>query len=575
MARSRFAPILLASLFLVAAASLSAQTPADDTPLQNTLALQQAMAQAKQFLYEGNNRKAVEALEEQLSRVNGHAGFLKLLRDAYRAYITDLWVANQPQAAKRYLERLCILEPAAAQDPTLRPPDASQTKFNPEPKEPPKSLLASLPFPNFGQNQKKADKTPAQTASAQNTASNGDAKPSVARGKIEDPNEDPFAPIHMRNPGLASQTKLALDLVAQAEEEFTRRRFPEARTLFEKAYQVDKNVVQASRERWAYCVLNHVVEQLNKPGLGGESLATLQQHVHNALTLAPGLADTGKWLLKEIDQRHRTSVAAAGPDVNDGDVQVKHLGKNAQGWLVAETDHFRIFHHQAQDLADKVAQIAERTRRSMYRKWFGTDAAPWNPKCELILHSTGAEYTKMTGVPATSPGHSRIESDPSGQRIIARRMDLRCDAPGFLEAVLPHETTHVVLAGMFGKHAVPRWADEGIAVLTEPTYKIEQHRRNLNKASQDGTLFGVKELMQLNDYPQPRRISAFYAQSVCLVEYLMELKSPRTLTAFIADGLNHGYDTALQKHYGLTMGQLEQRWQQHVAGGASKVASAP
>ena len=156
----------------------------------------------------------------------------------------------------------------------------------------------------------------------------------------------------------------------------------------------------------------------------------------------------------------------------------------------------------------------------MYRKWFDAEGVEWTPICELIVHPNAAAYTQMTGVPTNSPGHSRIESDPSG-RVTARRLDLRMDIAGMMDAVLPHETTHVVLAGMFDSFHVPRWADEGIAVLSEPDTKIDQHRRNLLKNQKEGHLFGLKELMELKDYPHPRQIGAFYAQSVVLVEFLV------------------------------------------------------
>ncbi len=195
---------------------------------------------------------------------------------------------------------------------------------------------------------------------------------------------------------------------------------------------------------------------------------------------------------------------------------------------MAETGSFRIFHNQTRDQIEKIAAVAEKTRQDMYHKWFGNDGATWSPKCEIVLHNTASDYSRATGVASASPGHSRIERDPNGQRIISRRMELRCDNPGMLDAVLPHETTHVVLAGMFDQHHVPRWADEGIAVLTEPAHKVDQHRQNLERGQQEGMLFGVQELMQLQDYPQPRRISAFYAQSVCLVEFMTELRGPRS-----------------------------------------------
>jgi hypothetical protein len=141
---------------------------------------------------------------------------------------------------------------------------------------------------------------------------------------------------------------------------------------------------------------------------------------------------------------------------------------------------------------------------------------------------------------------------------------MRMDGPNILDAVLPHETTHVVLAGMFGNALVPRWADEGIAVLTEPNEKVEQHRRNLQKFHRDGQLFGLKELMELKDYPQPRRVPAFYAQSVALCEFLTAQRDAKTLTEFVKDGVRHGYETALERHYNLTFTQLEQRWTQQV-----------
>jgi len=36
------------------------------------------------------------------------------------------------------------------------------------------------------------------------------------------------------------------------------------------------------------------------------------------------------------------------------------------------------------------------------------------------------------------------------------------------------------------------------------------------------------------------------------------------LTDFIKDGLRHGYEASLQRHYNMTFAQLEQLWQQQV-----------
>ena len=138
---------------------------------------------------------------------------------------------------------------------------------------------------------------------------------------------------------------------------------------------------------------------------------------------------------------------------------------------------------------------------------------------------------------------------------------------------MPHETTHVVLAGNFGQHQVPRWADEGIAVLTEPLEKVEQHRRNLAKSQREGLLFSVQDLMNLQNYPEPRQIAAFYAQSVMLVEFLTTQRGADVLTSFIRDGLNDGYEAALRKHYNWSFRDLQTAFDRQVLGETQKLAS--
>src|SRR5262249_8797048 len=137
-------------------------------------------------------------------------------------------------------------------------------------------------------------------------------------------------------------------------------------------------------------------------------------------------------------------------------------GRNAQGWYVGETTNFRVYHVQSPEIARKAAEVAEQTRTQMYYKWFGRLAPNWNPKCEIYLYPTCQDYSRATGAPTSSPGHSTCVLDGGG--VMGRQLDLHCeDSAEMLTAVLPHETTHVVLAGNFGDQAVPRWVDEGIA----------------------------------------------------------------------------------------------------------------
>src|ERR1700730_17935980 len=123
MARFAFSVLLVIALAIIGSQSpLPADPPADAAAVKDALALQQAMHEAKYYLQHGNDsRKAVDLLEGQLAKVNGNAEYLRLLRDAYRARIKDLYLGSQPAQAEVFLERLCVLEPGAATDPTLRP----------------------------------------------------------------------------------------------------------------------------------------------------------------------------------------------------------------------------------------------------------------------------------------------------------------------------------------------------------------------------------------------------------------------------------------------------------------------
>lgn len=240
-------------------------------------------------------------------------------------------------------------------------------------------------------------------------------------------------------------------------------------------------------------------------------------------------------------------------------VHVDHWDQTWNGWSVAESTHFRIFHQNTPDLAEQVARIAESTRAAVQQKWFGK-ASEWNGRCEVFLYTTGEEYAWATGAPAVSPGHSSFRVDHG--RVFYRRMDLRTDDSRFLRAVLPHETTHTVLAGMFGERQIPRWVDEGIAVLSEPRTMIDRHLASLIRYERSGALLATRDVVEARDYPDPASVAVFYAQSVSLVDFL-SARDPRRFVDFVRDGLQEGFEQALSNYYDFNFDDLQQRWEQY------------
>jgi hypothetical protein len=551
MTRSRFFLVLCLSAAL-AAGSLSVAAnpgPGGDGPpsIENSLAVQKAILQARDHLVRDEPKKAVDVLEANLALINGDRRYLMTLRDAYRAYIRTLTLSNQAPAADVYQKRLKILDDGDTA--AVAPPQVAASS-------------TQAPAGQFAR--------PAPAASVVDVQSSLNNPPAlIARGAKPDPFE---AGNEAKAPAAAAPAAPAL--LGKADAEYAQKRWAEAKLLYEKASQADATAVSAeARERWAYCQFQVVTEQLNRFTEQPCDWVKLESDVRLAMSVAPKMNKLGETVLADMQKRKDFAGAKAASAPAAGAVAVKHLGRGASGLLCAETRNFRVFHNQTQDYAEKVAQIAEYTRSQMARKWFGKDGDDWAPKCDIYLHATGADYSRVTGVPANSPGHSRIESDPSNGRVVGRRIDVHCDNPALLEAVLPHETTHVVLAGQFGNQPVPRWVDEGVAVLTEPVEKVNLHRRNLAKGLENRDLIPLRELMTMPDYPQASRIGTFYAQSVTLVDFLARLKGAQVFTQFVRDGVREGYEAALRRHYGMqNFGDLQDRWTERMlaeVGGAA------
>jgi hypothetical protein len=243
------------------------------------------------------------------------------------------------------------------------------------------------------------------------------------------------------------------------------------------------------------------------------------------------------------------------------EIAVHHLARQESGWSVAATDHFRIHHIGAKADARKAAIAAEKARTTALRKWFGNASQEWSSACDVYIYPTAEDYSQGTGVPPHSPGHSEIRAE--GSRVLLRRIYLHADVPGMVDAVLPHEVTHAVVAGHFGDSQVPRWADEGMAILDEPRERIDRHLRTLVRLRDQGLLYTARELLRLTEYPSPRRVPAFYAQSVSLTEFLSSAKDAKTVADFVRDGLHDGYEASLKRHYGWDFDELERRWRKH------------
>jgi hypothetical protein len=546
MARDGLFPLLCAGLLLGA---LGPCATADDSPTEYArgLAVQVALHQGREYMRAGNYELAVKVLESQIAYINGSGEYLSALRDAYRGAIKNLRLVNRPTEsalAEVYARRLAILEKSAPLD------NEEKTLVRPAAAPPPAPLASSAP-------------------------------PLKVRAKIDTPTrEAPALGESVRDPfDTSNQRRLgeARELLDRANAEFRSEHYEKAGELYALAHQAVPDVTREVSERWAYCRLHAVVLRLNqrkRPPSNGD-LDALEQEVRTAAGMTPKLKGFGDKLLATIQARRTSDASSATPApvqaTEPPAIEVRHGQAPGTGWAVAETTNFRIFHNQEQKYAEMVARVAETTRAAMQRKWFGQAGEDWNPRCDIYLYPSAEAYNKEAPqARPNTPANTTVAR--KGSTILSRRIDLHVDDPNLLSNILPHETTHAVLAGRFGPFDLPRWADEGIAVLSESPESPARWLRIAPQFRQAGQTFSAQQLMQLrsesrSDWPEASLISAFYAHSVALVDFLCKQKGPQVFAQFLGDSLRTGEEAALKKHYGLQGFQdLDARWRAEVFG---------
>ncbi len=539
------------------------------------LRLQSAMRSAKELLAEQRFSEAIDHLEPCLDQTSAPAELLSLLEQCYRGRIAELVSQGASREASLVAERLRAMASETTQaargmmDQLL--PTQSSTIDQQAATTPPSALSG------FQKPVQAASKLGKQMVDSMKSMIPRAKQPEAiqVRAKLDDAEElVPSSPAD------------------RADVLFKEKKYGEALVVYEQA-ATDPNVDMKPYEvRWGYCLLAVTIARYNEMLDGSwESLDAgvweeLKSDAERAYELAPRIKYC-QTVIDALDERVRQAKSrpAAAPKAEAAPentqayglasariiepqqmaalAPVEHRAEAGQ-WQVAETRNFVIYHRDRQ-LAETIASQAEQARKYAIELWFQDDpAADWQPKCELYLYPTSQEYSMATGVPGESPGHSKVLNQ-QGQ-IQSRQVFLRMDDPNARLAVLPHEVAHVVFAGRFGASTVPRWADEGMAVLTEPMDKQNAHLTNLARCYAQGAGFSCAQVMTMGEYPPGERMRDFYAHSVGICRNIVEKHGHAKLIAFLRLALQTGnYESALQQVLGMgSFRELEGEFRQFV-----------
>lgn len=265
-----------------------------------------------------------------------------------------------------------------------------------------------------------------------------------------------------------------------------------------------------------------------------------------------------------------TSAAGAGETSEAHGSRSRRLNLG-RGWRTCETSNFRVHASCSSSsvrLAQQVAGELEAARTELREKWLdGAADVAWSPRCEVVLHASMRSYVAHVGPGSErTRGSTLIRLGASG--VALRRIDLFADPNRGLPETLSHELTHVVLAERFHRRRLPRWADEGIAIVADTPSKQTRYLKDAQDLRRGETL---EDLLTRTNYPSPDRMSAFYGRSLSLVNYLLEIGSPAQLMSFVERAMDDGYDAALDAAYGIGgLAELESMWSQFIADADSR-----
>lgn len=210
--------------------------------------------------------------------------------------------------------------------------------------------------------------------------------------------------------------------------------------------------------------------------------------------------------------------------------------------------------------ARQVALHCEQWRDRLLATWRPQDEPiRWKVACQIVVHPSRSSFVNSVGRGGQSSfGSSWLEFEK--ELVSKRQVDLLPTPSGELSA-LAHELTHVLVVDYFGGKQLPRWADEGMAILADNVEKRRLHQRDLQLALSQRNAFHAAELLAVTDYPTTSRIPAFYGQSASVVAFLCKRDTPAKFLEFVQLTMKNGHETSIREVYGLRgHAELEQLW---------------
>ncbi|MBN3039086.1 MAG: hypothetical protein JW869_06725 [Candidatus Omnitrophica bacterium] len=238
----------------------------------------------------------------------------------------------------------------------------------------------------------------------------------------------------------------------------------------------------------------------------------------------------------------------------------------AENWEEIKGDHFIVYYtrsrtfgkealRKAEEYYDKIANDLGYARRDKFWNWDDRVKIYIYPSEKAYL-----DYVKSMGYAEWSVGFA----DYCKKEIVSYH-----HGKGFLDAILPHELTHLLFRDYVGTKNIPMWIDEGVAQWQEKG-RLKEVNKELRREFKNHSPIPMERMMSLNIAVITNEfiVDLYYLQAVSMVDFMITRYGSEKFVYFcrqLRDGKR--IDNALKFTYPTmirTTEDLEREWLEYL-----------
>ena len=193
-------------------------------------------------------------------------------------------------------------------------------------------------------------------------------------------------------------------------------------------------------------------------------------------------------------------------------------GAGIKDFSEEKSDHFVVYFKDIPgDFVANVLEYCERYYEELTEKlgFKRFDYWTWEKRAKVYIYPDKETFEKETKQPGWAGGVASYAE---------KTIWTFPHESGFFDTLLPHEIGHIVFREVVGSHNnVPLWLEEGVASYLEQAKRIGAEKTALD-ALMDKTFISYKTLEKIDELTLRTMgdVNLFYAESTCLVNYLIE-----------------------------------------------------